>query len=114
MASWPSPVGLVAALLSFSVLQTFIATDMSTEGGQNLFVTLSITAVVIGVVVAWLSGRTIFAFRPSDPRVVPYLRIAATVSAFLLVFGLLRLLFQPTGWFSTLDGSAARPSPAPT
>jgi hypothetical protein len=104
-------VGLAAALLSFSVLQAFIATDMTTEGGQNLFVTLSITAVVLGVVVAWLSGRTVFAFRPSDPRVVPYLRIAATTSAFLLVFGLLRLLFQPTGWFSTLDGSATTALP---
>ena len=97
-------VGLAAAVISFSVLQTLITTDMSTEGGQNLFVTLSIAAVLIGVAVAWLSGRTIFAFRPSDPRVVPYLRTAATISAFVLVFGVLRLLFGPTGWFSTLDG----------
>ncbi len=65
----------------------------------------ALAIVALGVFVAWISGRTVFAFGADDPRIRTYLRIATAVSAFALVFGLIQLLFGPTGWLSTLDGS---------
>ena len=42
--------------------------------------------------------------RPDDPRIRPYLSGATAVAAFVLVFAIVRLLFGPTGYFSTVDG----------
>ena len=69
-------------------------------------------SLAIGVVVAWLSARTIFHFAPDDPRIRPYLTGATAIGAFALVFAILRLLFGPTGYFSTVTGSrrTARPT----
>ena len=60
--------------------------------------------VAVGVVVAWLTGRTVFAFEANDPRIRPYLSRATAIGAFALLFALFRLLFGPTGYFSTIDG----------
>jgi hypothetical protein len=71
---------------------------------QTQFVLMALAFVVVGVIVGWLAGRTVFAFRAGDPRIRPYLQSATAIAAFLLVFGIIRLLFGPTGYFSTVDG----------
>ena len=58
-----------------------------------------------GSVVAWLSARTrvpASTRRPDAPG--RYLSVAAALTAVLLIFAVLRLLFGPTGYFSTVDG----------
>ena len=61
--------------------------------------------VALGVVVGWIAGRTVFAFTGGDPRhPAPTSIGATTISAFALVFAILRLLFGPTGYFSTVNG----------
>jgi hypothetical protein len=52
----------------------------------------------------WLANRTAFAFERGDPRIAPYLAAATGIASFALVFALLRLLFAPNGYFSTVDG----------
>ncbi|HLO35327.1 MAG TPA: hypothetical protein VK194_04565, partial [Candidatus Deferrimicrobium sp.] len=46
-----------------------------------------------------------------DPVIRQYLIGATTIAAFALVFALLRLLFSPSGYFSTIDGVLADGSP---
>jgi energy-coupling factor transport system substrate-specific component len=104
-------LGVLAAAISFYLVQDLLRLNLADEAGQNAFVTLSIVAIVIGIVVAWWSGRTLFAFTDGDPRIRPSLTAAATVAAALLVFAVLRLLFSPTGWFSTLTGEPTSPIP---
>ena len=62
---------------------------------QTQFVVIALAIVALGVVVAWLSARTVFAFKADDPRIRTYLRIATAVSAFVLVFALVRLALRP-------------------
>jgi hypothetical protein len=62
---------------------------------------------VLAIVVAWLSARTVFKFAPEDPRIRSYLSGATAVAAFALVFAILRLLFSPSGYFSTVTGVKA-------
>jgi energy-coupling factor transport system substrate-specific component len=63
--------------------------------------------------VAWLSQRTVFAFQGDDPRIRTYLTGATALFAFGLVFALARLLFGPTGYFSTVTGVKADGTPDP-
>jgi hypothetical protein len=72
---------------------------------QMQFVLIGLVIAVIGVAVAWLSGRTAFAFQPGDTRIQPYLSAATAISGFVLVFAIVRLLFAPGGYFSIVDGS---------
>jgi energy-coupling factor transport system substrate-specific component len=65
---------------------------------------LGLVVVAVGVVVAWLSGRTVFRLGAGDPRISRYLAVATGISAAAIVFALLRLLFAPNGYFSTIDG----------
>jgi energy-coupling factor transport system substrate-specific component len=104
-------VGVAAAAVSFYLIQQVLGVNQADETAQNTFVTLSLVAVVIGVAVAWVAARTVFAFRFGDPRVRPYLTVAAAIAAGLLVFGILRLLFSPSGWFSTVTGAPKSPMP---
>jgi hypothetical protein len=104
--------GVAAAAIALLVIQQTIGLpDLAVEDenqlltNQTLFVTMALVIVAIGVVVAWLSGRTVFAFRPNDPRIAQYLSIATGIAAAVLVFAILRLLFSPNGYFSTVDGS---------
>ena len=78
---------------------TFEDTD-----SQTRFVLISLGLVAIGAVVAWVTGRTIFRLegRPEDAR--RYLTIAAALAAGALLFAIFRLVFGPTGYFSTMDG----------
>ncbi|HEY8167985.1 MAG TPA: hypothetical protein VIF84_04665 [Candidatus Limnocylindrales bacterium] len=104
--------GIAAAGIAFLVVQLtigvpelFPADAAQAIANQTQFVITALAIVAFGVLVAWLSGRTIFAFEADDPRIRSDLRIATAVSAFALAFGLIQLLFGPTGWLSTLDGS---------
>lgn len=97
--------GVVVAAAAFLVVQQTIGFDLTTPAGQDQFVTLGLAIVAIGVAAAWLAGRTVFAFSPGDPRIGPYLAIGTAISAGALVFGVLRLLFAPDGYFSKIDGS---------
>jgi hypothetical protein len=71
---------------------------------QAQFAVIGAIIAAIGIVVAWLSGRTVFRFSPDDPRIRPYLTGATALAAFALVFAILRLLFSPSGYFSTVTG----------
>ena len=101
--------GIVGAAISFLVIQATVGipqlgTD-ATADDQNRFVLTGIVIIVIAIAVAWVSRRTVFSFRADDPRIRTYLTGATAVFAFALVFALARLLFGPTGWFSTINGS---------
>ena len=71
---------------------------------QTTFVLIAIGCVAVGVVVGWLTGRTVFDFQGPDPRIRTYMIGATAISAFVLVFAIFRLLFGPTGYFSGVDG----------
>jgi len=104
--------GVAATGIALLVVQSTIGLpDLGAQDETTLldnqvrFVLLSIALVALGVVVAWLTNRTTFDFEPEDSRIRPYLGGATTISAFVLVFAVIRLLFAPDGYFSTVDGS---------
>ena len=68
------------------VIQQTIGLEFDFEdlGSQTRFVTLGLIIVAIGVAVAWLTGRSVFAFEAGDPRIQPYLSAATAISAFAL------------------------------
>ena len=105
--------GVAAAVLAFVVAQQTIGMgfDANDTGSQTLFVTKSVLIVAIGLIVAWASGRTIFVFRPGDARIRTYLTAATGIAAGVLVFMILRLLFSPSGYFSTVTGKKADGTP---
>jgi len=96
----------IAAVASIAVQQTIgFSFSFDDLDSQVRFVTIGLALVTIGVVAAWASARTVFAYRPGDARIRRDLTIATAVAAFALVFAVLRLLFAPNGYFSTIDGS---------
>jgi hypothetical protein len=98
--------GIGAAAIAMLVIQQTVGLtfDFEDAGSQTRFVTLGLLIVGVGLVVAWFTGRTVFAFAPNDPRIHPYLSAATAISAFALLFALFRLLFAPNGYFSGIDG----------
>ncbi len=108
-------LGIVATGLTFFAIQLTVglpdigldvAADRSLEGqlqaNQTLFVTYALVSLAVGVVVAWLSARTIFRFGPGDaPRIRGYLAAASGIAMAVLVFVILRLLFAQDGYFSS-------------
>jgi hypothetical protein len=103
--------GIVGAGVAFLVVQATIGIpDLSVTdpdallANQGSFVVIALVCVAIGVAVAWLTARTAFAFTGDDPRIRTYLVGATAISAFAIVFAIVRLLFGPTGYFSTVDG----------
>jgi hypothetical protein len=98
--------GIGAAAVAMLVIQQTIGLSFTFEdlGSQTRFVTLGLLIVAVGVAVTWLTGRTVFAFQPNDSRIQPYLAAATAISAFALLFALVRLLFAPNGYFSGVDG----------
>jgi len=103
--------GIVGAAVAFLVVQATIGIpDLAASdpdallANQTQFLVMALAFVVIGVVVGWLAGRTVFAFSGDDPRIRTYLIGATAISAFVLVFALVRLVFGPTGYFSGVDG----------
>jgi len=113
-------VGIVAAGVAFLVVQLTVGIpDLTVTdpdkllSNQTTVVLIAIGCVAVGVVVAWLTGRTVFDFKGPDPRIRTYMIGATAVSAAALVFALFRLLFGPTGYFSTVDGVLTDGSPDP-
>jgi energy-coupling factor transport system substrate-specific component len=105
--------GIVGAFVTFLVIQATVgipdlgATDPDQlTGNQWSFLAIAIGCIAIGVVVGWITAQTVFAFPGPDPIIRQYLIGATTIAAFALVFAILRLLFSPTGYFSTVDGLA--------
>jgi energy-coupling factor transport system substrate-specific component len=103
--------GILGAAVAFLIVQSTIgipdlsATDADALlANQTQFVLMALAFVVVGVIVGSVAGRTVFAFKADDPRIRPYLQVATAVAAFVLVFGIVRLLFGPSGYFSTVDG----------
>jgi hypothetical protein len=72
---------------------------------QNRFVVMAVCIALFAVVVALVSRRTVFAFKRGDRRIVISLVVATGLAAGVLAFAILRLLFGPSGYFSTVaDG----------
>jgi hypothetical protein len=95
-----------SAVVLFVIQQTVgLAFSFDDPDSQTRFVTLGIVIIAVGVAVAWISGRTVFAFKAGDTRITRDLTIATAIAAFAIVFGILRLLFSPSGYFSTLTGA---------
>jgi hypothetical protein len=98
--------GVAAAALAMLVVQQTVGLSFDWEDpdSQMRFVLLGLLIVAVGVVVAWASGRTVFRLGAGDARIARYLSIATAASAVVIVFAVLRLLFAPEGYFSTIDG----------
>ncbi len=98
--------GVAASAVAMLVIQQTIGLSFSFEDldSQMRFVLLGLLIVAAGVVVAWVSGRTVFRLGATDPRIARYLAVATALAAGALVFALLRLLFAPNGYFSLVDG----------
>jgi energy-coupling factor transport system substrate-specific component len=98
--------GVAAAAVAMLVVQQTVGLSFDWEDpdSQMRFVLLGLLIVAVGVVVAWASGRTVFRLGAGDARISRYLSIATAASAVVIVFAVLRLLFAPEGYFSTIDG----------
>jgi hypothetical protein len=98
--------GIAAAGIAFLVIQATVgmSIDFESTDSQNRFVALGVAIIGIGIVAGWISRRTVFDLKGEDPRIRTYLIGATAISAAVLIFALARLLFAPTGYFSTVDG----------
>jgi hypothetical protein len=102
--------GIAATMIGLILVQSTIGLpsldfeDPNALDNQMRFVLISLALVGIGVAVAWVAGRTIFRLEGRPDAARRYLTIAAAISAGALLFALFRLLFGPTGYFSTMDG----------
>jgi hypothetical protein len=98
--------GVAAAAVALLAVQQ--TTGIPNVGGntddQNHFVLMSIAIAIFAVLVAMVSRRSIFAFKPDDRRILPSLVAATGLAAGVLVLAVLRLLFAPAGYFSTVNG----------
>jgi hypothetical protein len=101
-------VGLLVVQLTIGIPPLAVAdiNNLTDEESANItrFVLISLGLVVLGVVVAWVSGRTVFKLDGQPWKARRYLQVAAALTAGLLIFAIARLLIGPTGYFSTLDG----------
>jgi Cobalt uptake substrate-specific transmembrane region len=103
--------GIAVAAIAFVIVQQTIGIpelfpedQAKAIANQTQFVLIATAILILGVLVAWASGRTVFAFKADDPRIRTYLQVATAVSAFALVYFLVQLLVGPTGWLSSLNG----------
>lgn len=99
--------GIGGALVAMLVVQNTIGLSFTFEDNdsQIRFVLLGLAIAAFGIVVGWISRRTIFAFHDGDVRVPTYLAAASGITAFAIVVALFRLLFGAAGYFSSLDGT---------
>ena len=104
--------GIAAAAIAFFVIGLTVGIpDLAAEdeaqllANQTRFVLTALLAVLIGVVVAYLSGRTVFRLEGQPERAKRYLVAASAIAAGTFTFLFFRLLFGPTGYFSGIDGS---------
>ncbi len=99
-------LGAAFAVFGFVVAQATIGINQADDAAKVTFVTVCLIILLLGVAVAFVSRRTVFAFRPGDPRITAYLSVATGLSAGVLLFAILRLLLGPSGWFSGLTGAS--------
>jgi energy-coupling factor transport system substrate-specific component len=104
--------GIAAAAIAFFVIGLTVGIpDLGVEDADQLlanqtrFVLTALGAVLVGVVVAYLSRRTVFRLDGQPERARQYLVAASAIAAGTFTFLFFRLLFGPTGYFSGLDGS---------
>ncbi len=85
--------GFAAAFIALQIVQSTIglAVDPADPNSQNRFVVIGVLIVLVGVAVAWLTGRTVFDLKADDPRIRTYLIGATAISAFVLIVALFRL-----------------------
>jgi len=98
--------GVAAAAIALLAVQQTVGIPNvgGTADDQNRFVLMSIAILVFGVVISMASRRTVFAFKPDDARIVPSLVVATALAAGVIVLAIARLLFGPSGYFSTVNG----------
>lgn len=103
--------GIAAAGIAFLVVQLTIGLpelfpedEAAALDNQMRFVLIALAIVAIGIVVGWFAGRTVFRFQGTDTRAGSYLEAATGIAAGALTFAVLRLLFAPAGYFSTVTG----------
>lgn len=101
--------GVAAAAVALLAVQQTVGipnvSGTATQDDQNRFVLMSVGIAVVAIVVALASRRTVFAFKPDDTRIKPSLVVASGVAAGVIVLAVLRLLFAPAGYFSTVNGN---------
>jgi hypothetical protein len=129
-------LGIVSAGLTFFVIQQVgwlpnLSIDLVEEpqreaellANQLTFVAIAIGCVLVGVMIAWLSNRTVFRFQAGDaPRVRSYLAVASGVMTAILTWVVVTILFGSGGYFSTFAedpnvswlASLALPNPVDT
>jgi hypothetical protein len=99
-------LGVAAAAVALLAVQQTVG--IPNVGGstddQNRFVLMSVAIAVFAVLVAFLSRRSLFAFKVDDGRIKPSLVVATGLAAGVLAFAVVRLLFAPAGYFSTIHG----------
>lgn len=97
-------LGIGVAAATLLVVQGTIGLGFDDDTGSQLrFALLGIAIVLVGVIAAWVGGRTVFRLRPADPRTRPYLVAATAISAAALVFSVTRLLLGPSGFLATVS-----------
>ena len=102
--------GIGAAMVGLLVVQLTIGIpsldfeDPNALDNQMRFVLISLGLVALGIVVGWLSARTIYRLEGRPDAARRYLATAAAVAAGAFAFALIRLLFGPAGYFSGMDG----------
>jgi hypothetical protein len=106
-------VALLVVQNTIGLPELFPEDEAQAIANQAQFVLIGSGIVVVGVVVAWLADRTVFHFQAQDARVRTYLSTATAIATFVLVFVVLRLLFSPNGYFSTVTGLTEDGTPDP-
>ncbi len=101
LAAGVAASGVALIAIQQTVGPGFIGNDLDSDLRR---VIVGLVIVAVGAVVAWISGRTIFRLAAGDPRISRYLAVATALSAGVLVFAVLRLLFAPNGYFSNTTG----------
>jgi hypothetical protein len=98
--------GIAAAAIGLIVVGSTIGISVDSPDAdiQNRSIVLGVLILLFGAAVAYVSRRTVFALAGGDPRVKTYLVDATAIAAFALLFGVVRLLFSPAGYFSRMDG----------
>jgi energy-coupling factor transport system substrate-specific component len=107
--------GLGASLVTLIVLANTVGYGVTEDdpSSQDRFLLQTAAIVLVGVVVALVSGRTLFRLEDQPETARGYLVVAATLTATALVFAVARLLFGPTGYFSTIDGTTPEGATGP-
>lgn len=98
--------GIAAAGIAVIVVASTIGLAVNSPDAdiQNRSIVIGALIFLLGFAVTYISGRTVFKLEGADPRVKTYLVDATAIAAFVLLFGVLRLLFSPAGYFSGMDG----------